>query len=67
MNETSISNLVLGREEVYKASPRIWSFKYVDDIVNSVNLCLSNMVGSFPFECCAYQWKDFGRILLSVA
>lgn len=33
-------NLVLGREEVYKASPRIWSFKFTDDIVNGINLNL---------------------------
>ena len=40
---------ILGREEVYKASPRIWSFKYVNDIVNGIHLSLSNMVGCYPF------------------
>ena len=44
MKQTENSILVLGREEVYKASPRIWSFKYTYDIVNGMNLNLSNMV-----------------------
>ena len=57
-------NLVLGREEVYKASPRIWSFKYSDDIVNGINLSLSNMVGSYPFMCGGYQWRDSERLYL---
>ena len=57
-------NLVLGREEVYKASPRIWSFKFTDDIVNGINLNLSNMVSAYPFEYGGYQWKDSERLYL---
>ena len=41
---------ILGQEEVYTASPEIWSFKKVSDIVNNINLRLSNMAGGFPFE-----------------
>ena len=57
-------NLVLGREEVYKASPRIWSFKFTDDIVNGINLNLSNMVSAYPFEYGGYHWKDSERLYL---
>ena len=64
MKQTEISNLVLGREEVYKASPRIWSFKFTDDVVNGINLNLSNMVSAYPFECGGYQWKDSERLYL---
>ena len=64
MSTTNNSNIVLGREEVYKASPRIWSFKYADDIVNGINLSLSNMVGGYPFECGGYLWRDSERLYL---
>lgn len=50
MTKSENVNLVLGREEAYKASPRIWSFKYTDDIVNGLNLNLSNMVSAYPFN-----------------
>jgi len=64
MKQTENSNLVLGREEVYKASPCIWSFKYTHDIVNGMNLNLSNMVSAYPFECGGYLWKDSERLYL---
>ena len=64
MKQTEIPNLVLGREEVYKASPRIWSFKFTDDIVNGINLNLSNMVSAYPFEYGGYHWKDSERLYL---
>ena len=55
MSKSDNVNLVLGREEVYKASPRIWSFKFTDDVVNGINLNLSNMVSAYPFEYGGYQ------------
>ena len=64
MSKSDNVNLVLGREEVYKASPRVWSFKYSDDIVNGINLSLSNMVSAYPFEYGGYQWKDSERLYL---
>lgn len=64
MSQFNIPNIVLGREEVYKASPRIWSFKSVNDIVNGVNLCLSNMAGRYPFMYSGYQWRDSERLYL---
>ena len=57
-------SLVLGREEIYKASPRVWSFKQAEDIVNGINLRLSNMVGGYPFECGGYHWDDSERLYL---
>ena len=57
-------NFVLGQEEVYKASPTIWSFKKVADIVNNINLRLSNMAGGFPFEFGGHTWKDSERLYL---
>jgi predicted NAD-dependent protein-ADP-ribosyltransferase YbiA (DUF1768 family) len=64
MSKSDNANLVLGREEVYKASPRIWSFKYTYDIVDGMNLNLSNMVSAYPFECGGYLWKDSERLYL---
>ena len=64
MTKLENTNLVLGREEVYKASSRLWSFKFTDDIVNGINLNLSNMVSAYPFEFGGYQWKDSERLYL---
>ena len=57
-------NWVLGRDEVYKASSQVWSFKYVEDIVEGINLRLSNMAGGFPFEFAGHHWKDSERLYL---
>lgn len=51
-------NCILGREEVYKASPRIWSFKFAKDIVNGINLRFSNMAGGFPFEFNGHRFSS---------
>ena len=45
-----MNNYYLGREEAYIDSPQVWSFINTDDIVNGINLRLSNMAGGFPFE-----------------
>lgn len=55
---------ILGREEVYEASPRVWSFKHSTDIVEGVNLKLSNMVGCFPFVFGGVEWRDSERLYL---
>ena len=57
-------DLVLGREEVYKASSRVWSFHKVDDIVEGINIKLSNMVGGFPFKFAGIEWRDSERLYL---
>ena len=59
-----MSNIVLGREEAYIASPQVWTFRSVDDIVNGINLRFSNMAGGFPFECGGRVWKDSERLYL---
>lgn len=53
-----MSNIVLGREEVYKASSQVWSFRNVDDIVNGINLRFSNMAGGFPFESSGHRFTS---------
>ena len=57
-------NIILGQQEVYPATPNVWSFKQVDDIVNGINLRLSNMAGGFPFEFNGTTWKDSERLYL---
>ena len=57
-------NIILGQQEVYPANPNVWSFKQVDDIVNGINLRLSNMAGGFPFEFNGTTWKDSERLYL---
>lgn len=59
-----MKDIVLGREESYPASAQIWSFKKVSDIVNNINLRLSNMAGGFPFEFNGHTWKDSERLYL---
>ena len=59
-----MKNYHLGREEVYPASSRIWSFKNAEDIVNGVNLRISNMAGGFSFECNGDIWADSERLYL---
>ena len=59
-----MKNYNLGCEEAYIASPQVWSFRNVDDIVNGINLRLSNMAGGFPFECGGRIWKDSERLYL---
>ena len=57
-------NVILGQEEVYTANPNVWSFKRVRDIVNGINLRLSNMAGGFPFEFNGTTWADSERLYL---
>ncbi len=59
-----MKNYYLGREEEYIASPQVWSFKFAKDIVNGINLCISNMAGGFPYECGGRVWKDSERLYL---
>lgn len=59
-----MKNYYLGREEEYKASAQVWSFKEVKDIVNGINLCFSNMAGGFPFEFHDRTFKDSERLYL---
>lgn len=59
-----MSNIVLGREEVYKDSSQVLSFfNTIVDIVNESdlrlsNLRLSNMVSGFPFEFNGHRFTN---------
>ena len=57
-------NIILGQEEVYTANSNVWSFKRVRDIINGINLRLSNMAGGFPFEFSGTTWADSERLYL---
>lgn len=57
-------DLVLGREESFKASPLVWSCKTVTNIVHGIELRLSNMAGGFPFMFAGREWKDSERLYL---
>ena len=59
-----MKNYYLGREEAYIASPQVWSFRSVDDIVNGVALRVTNMAGGYSFECCGTVWADSERLYL---
>lgn len=59
-----MNNIILGQQEVYPANPNLWSFKKVDDIVNGINLRLSNMASGFPFEFNGTTWADSERLYL---
>lgn len=56
--------LILGKEESYKASSKVWAFQKVDDIVHGIALKLTNMAGGFPFEYNDYRWADGERLYL---
>ncbi|MBR5117069.1 MAG: NADAR family protein [Muribaculaceae bacterium] len=54
----------LGKMEAYPASAQVWTFKKAEDIVNGINLRLSNMAGGFPFEFNGITFKDSERLYL---
>ena len=56
--------LILGKEESYKASSKVWAFQKVDDIIHGIALKLTNMAGGFPFEYKDYRWADSERLYL---
>lgn len=59
-----MKNYHLGREEAYTASSKVWSFKQAKDIVNGINLKVSNMAGGFPFSYGGRIWPDSERLYL---
>ena len=64
---SSVSELVtsLGREERLIASELpIWCFKKVTDIVEGIELRLSNMAGGYPFEFAGANWPTSEQLYL---
>lgn len=64
---SSVSELVasLGREERIVASEApVWCFKKVTDIVECVELRLSNMAGGYPFVFAGVNWPSSEQLYL---
>lgn len=64
---SSVSELVsaLGREERIVASEcLVWCFRKVTDIVDSVEMRLSNMAGGYPFEFADMNWPSSEQLYL---
>lgn len=64
---SSVSELVaaLGREERFVASESpVWCFKKVTDIVEGVELRLSNMAGGYPFVFAGVNWPSSEQLYL---
>ncbi|WP_289198234.1 NADAR family protein [Bacteroides acidifaciens] len=64
---SSVAELVasLGREERLVASQHpVWCFKKVTDIVEGVELRLSNMAGGYPFEFAGVNWASSEQLYL---
>ena len=64
---SSVSELVasLGREERLVASELpVWCFKKVIDIVEGIELRLSNMAGGYPFEFAGVNWASSEQLYL---
>ncbi|MBO5296777.1 MAG: NADAR family protein [Candidatus Homeothermus sp.] len=64
---SSVSELVasLGREERLIASQHpVWCFKKVTDIVEGIEMRLSNMAGGYPFEFAGVNWASSEQLYL---
>ena len=52
-------NFILGQEEAYNATVQtVWPFKKSEDVVEGINLKLSNMCGGFPIEAIGRTWPN---------
>lgn len=64
---SSVSELVasLGREERLVATELpVWCFKKVTDIVEGIEMRLSNMAGGYPFEFAGVNWASSEQLYL---
>lgn len=60
------TSLILGQTEVYECeNQNIWSWHKVSDIVEGIELRLSNMAGGFPFEAAGQAWPTSEQIYLA--
>lgn len=58
-------SIILDRDEVYDAkSMNIWPFKRVHDIIDGIELNLSNMTTAYPFEVNGTQWRSSEQLYL---
>ncbi len=60
------TSLILGQTEVYGCETQnIWSWHKVSDIVEGIELRLSNMAGGFPFEVAGHIWPTSEQLYLA--
>lgn len=65
---SSVSDLVasLGREERIVASQYpVWCFRKVTDVVEGIEMRLSNMAGGYPFEFAGVNWPSSEQLYLA--
>lgn len=60
------TSLILGQTEVYNCeNQNIWAWHKVSDVVEGIELRLSNMAGGFPFEAAGHTWPTSEQIYLA--
>ena len=60
------TSLILGQTEVYVCETQnIWSWHRVSDVVEGIELRLSNMAGGFPFEAAGRTWPTSEQLYLA--
>lgn len=65
-SQKQTSSLILGKTEVYSCeSQNIWSWHKVSDVVEGIELRLSNMAGGFPFEAAGHTWPTSEQLYLA--
>lgn len=64
--DSELTSLILGQTEVYNCeTQRIWAWHKVSDVVEGIELRLSNMAGGFPFEAAGHTWASSEQLYLS--
>lgn len=59
MNDINSLYASLGKEEIYDSSSlAVWPYKKVNDIIEGIQVNLSNMAGGFPFVSNNTTWKN---------
>lgn len=65
-SHNSSTSLTLGQTEVYDCdSQNIWAWHRVSDVVEGIELRLSNMAGGFSFEAAGHTWPTSEQLYLA--
>ena len=65
-SQKQTNSLILGRTETYNCETQdIWSWHRVSDVVEGIELRLSNMAGGFPFEVAGHTWPTSEQLYLA--
>ncbi len=60
------TSLILGQTETYNCETQnIWSWHKISDVVEGIELRLSNMAGGFPFEAAGRVWPTSEQLYLA--